>query len=77
MGQGTKEENITVDVIKNVENLLELHRCDTLCMHGTRTSVLKSCGDCENGMNLNDSESNSKVKYNADINKLLLLTGKM
>ena len=51
-------------VIENVESLLELHRRDTLCTFGTRTSVLKSRGDCEN---LNDSENNSQVKYNADI----------
>ena len=41
-------------VIGNVESLLEPHRRDTLCAFGTRTSVLKSHGDCENGMNLND-----------------------
>jgi len=49
-------------VVENIDNLLELHRRDTLCTFETRTSVLKQLKsrDGEKAMN-NDSENNSQV----------------
>jgi len=50
-------------VVENIDNLLELHRHDTLCTFGIRTSVLKQLKsrDGEKAMN-NDSEDNSQVQ---------------
>jgi len=35
------EHYFSAGVVENIDNLLELHRRDTLCTFGTRTSVLK------------------------------------
>ena len=53
-------------IVDNVNSLLELHRRDTLCTFGTRTSVQKprvGSGGGDNGEN-NDPENNSKVHTN-------------
>ena len=51
--------------VEDLDSLLELHRHDTLCTLGTRTSVLKCRDGSQDGNDenlvINDSEDNSQV----------------
>ena len=52
-------------VVEDLDSLLELHRHDTLCTLGRRTSVLKcrdGSHDCDDeNLVITDSEDNSQV----------------